>query len=109
MVEQPKPKSLEQRILERAERLWRADGAPKGQLDEYRERARELLAIEDNPGAGLLPNPAALHPEGPPPAEPIEEAELMENLGEFPGPLTDQGDTHPTPMVRKRARRVRNE
>ena len=35
--------------------------------------------------------------------EPIEEAELLENLGEFPG-RTDQGDRVPAPMTKRKAR-----
>lgn len=38
------------------------------------------------------------------PEQPVEEAELMENLGEFPNRLTDQGDRLATPMAAKRAR-----
>jgi hypothetical protein len=39
----------------------------------------------------------------PHPENPIEEAELMENLGEFPG-RTDQGDRITAPMTKQRAR-----
>ena len=41
------------------------------------------------------------HPEAN--EEPIEEAELLENLGEFPG-RTDQGDRVPAPMTKRKAR-----
>jgi hypothetical protein len=93
----------------RGERLWRADGSPKGRKAEYIERARELQAIEDNPTAGQLPNPMTAHHGEVPPSEPVEEAELMENLGEFPGQLTDQGDRLATPMTKKKARRLLHE
>lgn len=109
MPKQVGKKQSEQSIKERAERLWREDGFPEGRQAEYLERARELQAIEDNPQAGLLPNPAARHPAVIPPEQPVEEAELMENLGEFPGALTDQGDRSPVPMVRKKARRAARE
>jgi hypothetical protein len=36
---------------------------------------------------------------------PVEEAELMDNLGEFPSLLGDQGDHMQTPMTRRKARR----
>ena len=36
-------------------------------------------------------------------AQPVEEAELLENLGEFPG-RTDQGDRMLTPMTKQKAR-----
>jgi hypothetical protein len=88
-------------ILDHAERMWREDGCPPGRMDEYLERARELQAIVDNPGAGQLPNPMVTHPGGVEPAQPVEEAALQENLGEFPGRLTDQGDRRPTPMTRR--------
>jgi DUF2934 family protein len=99
----------EERIRVRAHRLWLADGCPPGREDEYWERARELEAIVENPTAGQLPNPEALHHGEIPPAEPVEEAELLENLGEFPGRLTDQGDRTPAPMTRRRARKFLRE
>ena len=85
------------------------NGSPKGRQGEYLERARELQAFEDHPTFGLLPNPMSQLHGGLPPAQPIEEAELMENLGEFPAQLTDQGDRGQVPMVRKKARRILRE
>jgi hypothetical protein len=113
--------SHEARIAERARQMWEADGRPAGQEAEFRERARELLAIAENPDAGQLPNPmiadARLSPADlagttslpgedavlPKPGgeHMIEEADIQENLGEFPGPYTDQGDRQQTPS-RKR-------
>ena len=109
MSKHPPINTPDPRIRERANRLWRADGAPKGREAEYLERARELQAIEDHPGAGLLPNPAAAHPGAVPPEEPVEEAEIMENLGEFPARLTDQGDRSPVPMTRRKVREAHKE
>lgn len=103
----PKRKAPEERILEHAERLWRADGAPPGRLGDYLERARELRAIEDHPASALLPNPMTQHGGAIPATEqPVEEAELMDNLGEFPGRFTDQGDRNPAPMTRAKASRT---
>lgn len=99
-------KKAEDRLRERAERLWREDGSPHGRMDEYVERARELLAIEAHPAAGLLPNPMTQHGGATPLAGPVEEAALMENLGEFPSRLTDQGDRSPVPMARRKAQRA---
>jgi hypothetical protein len=93
----------ENAIWDRAQRMWREDGSPKGRLEEYVERARELQAMIDNPTAGQLPNPMVTHHGVVPPAEPIEEAEIQANLGEFPA-LTDQGDRLETPMTRKQER-----
>ena len=101
--------AAEKRIHAHAMRMWHADGAPKGREGEYLERARELAAITDNPTAGLLPNPMTLHGGAIPPAEPVEEAALEENLGEFPGLLTDQGDRSPTPMTKEKARAARHQ
>jgi len=75
-------------------------GKRAAQENEYVERARELQAFVEHPAAGLLPNPMVAHPH---PEHPIEEAELMENLGEFPG-RTDQGDRVTAPMTKQRAR-----
>lgn len=93
----------EQRIRERAYHLWEADGKPHGQDIEYWERARELVGMEESAGSGLLPNPQA-HPDAPRQTG-IEEADIQENLGEFPSLMTDQGDTQPTPAPKKRTRR----
>jgi hypothetical protein len=99
----------ERRIRAHGLRMWRADGAPAGRQAEYLERARELQAIADNPSAGQLPNPMTQHGGAIPPVEPVEEAALEENLGEFPGRLTDQGDRPTAPMSRKKARRFLRE
>ncbi|MBV9784022.1 MAG: DUF2934 domain-containing protein [Acidisphaera sp.] len=82
-----------QRIRERAYHLWQADGSPHGRDLEYWERARELIGMEENPGAGQLP--ATQEPV-------IEEADIQENLGEFPDRFADQGERQPTPTRRRR-------
>lgn len=96
----------ERLIRERARRMWLEAGSPKGRESEYVERARELQAFVDHPGSGLLPNPMLAHPQPTPTAEPVEEAELLENLGEFPG-RTDQGDRLAAPMTKGKARALR--
>jgi hypothetical protein len=90
-------------IRERALRMWHEAGSPIGREDEYMERARELQAFVDHPDAALLPNPMVAHPHPGTGEQPIEEAGLLENLGEFPG-RTDQGDRMPAPMTRQQAR-----
>lgn len=99
----------DRRIRAHAMRMWRADGAPEGREAEYLERARELEAIAANPQAGRLPNPMTQHGGAIPPIQPVEEAELEENLGEFPGRLTDQGNRPSVPMTRKKALRFLRE
>jgi hypothetical protein len=92
-------------IRQRAERMWHDEGCPAGRMEDYLERARELQAIIENPTAGQLPNPMTAHHGEIGPDQPVEEAELMENLGEFPSLLGDQGDHVQTPMTRRKARR----
>ncbi|GBD50222.1 DUF2934 domain-containing protein [Methylopila sp. Yamaguchi] len=90
------------KLRERARKLWIDAGSPEGREDDYLERAKELAALESNPQAGLEPNPLADGVVTPAErGEPIEEASLQENLGEFPGPLTDQGDEAQTPRPRE--------
>ena len=85
-------------IKERARKLWVDAGSPKGREDDYIENARELAAMESSPGAGLEPNPLADGIVTPAErGEPVEEAKLQENLGEFPGLQRDQGDREQTP------------
>ena len=94
--------ATEERIRVRAYHLWLADGCPQGREAEFWERAKELQGIIDNPTSGQLPNPMTQHHGEIPTAEPVEEAELMDNLGEFPSRLTDQGDRRATPMAAKK-------
>ena len=94
----------ERRVRERAYHLWEADGKPHGHDVEFWERARELVGMEESAGSGLLPNPQQ-HPDSPRETG-IEEAEIQENLGEFPGRLVDQGEVQATPTAKKaRSRR----
>jgi hypothetical protein len=80
---------FEQRVRERAYRMWQEAGCPEGRADEHWDKARELVAIEDNQKITTKPlvNPSAAGPFG----EPIEPVETLENAGEFPT-LTDQGE-----------------
>ncbi len=93
----------EHRIRDRAYHLWNEEGRPHGRHDEYWERARTLVAMQDSAGAGQLANPevAGLDPSR---SEPVEEAFIQENLGEFPDRLADQGEVDPTPKARRAAR-----
>jgi hypothetical protein len=92
----------EKRVRERAYHLWESEGRPHGRDVEYWERARELVGMEESAGSGLLPNPQT---ESDSPRETgIEEADIQENLGEFPGRFTDQGETQPTPVTKRKAR-----
>jgi hypothetical protein len=92
----------EVRIRERAYHLWEEEGRPEGRDAEFWERAKELIGMEENADAALLPNPMkqSSHTESP-----IEEAEIQENYGEFPNRFTDQGDRQQTPRAPSRKRR----
>jgi hypothetical protein len=102
---QPSEAHLE-RIRVRAYHLWEHDGKPEGHAAEYWERARELDALENNEPT-MLPNPLVAHPGRDPDAPLVEEAALEENLGEFPGLTSDQGDSMHTPESREIAREFR--
>lgn len=80
---------FEERVRNRAYRLWQEEGCPEGRAEAHWELARELVAIEDNQKLATKPHPQnqALGPSG----EPIEPIEAVENTGEFPT-LTDQGE-----------------
>lgn len=92
----------EEQVRKRAYHLWEADGKPHGRDVEYWERARELIGMEESAGSGLLPNPQTT-PDSPRNTG-IEEAEIQENLGEFPDRLSDQGEVQATPTARRRTR-----
>jgi hypothetical protein len=90
------------RIRERAYHLWEADGRPNGRAEEFWERARELIAIEDTPVSREMPvgpgGDSLVHETR------ADEASLQDNLGEFPGRMTDQGERRQTPMTRAQLR-----
>jgi len=96
----------EERIRNRAYFLWLSEGRPRGRDSDYWERARELEAL--HMAVGLDPNPMIAHPDGPPVAEIVDEAELQANLGEFPDRVADQGERQVTPMTRSQARKARS-
>ncbi len=94
----------QQRIRERAYHLWEADGHPQGREDEFWERARELTGMEESAGAAELPNPATVPGADPDRTQPVEEAAIQENLGEFPDRSADQGERILTPARANRRR-----
>jgi hypothetical protein len=80
---------FENRVRERAYRIWQEAGCPNGRADEHWHQARELVAIEDSQKRTTKPiiDPRSAGPFG----EPIEPIEALENAGEFPT-LTDHGE-----------------
>ena len=85
----------EQRIRERAYRIWLDDGRPQGRADIHWDMASELVAIEDNQHLVRKPIERETGPTG----EPIEPTIAVENAGEFPA-MTDQGDEFSVPRRR---------
>jgi hypothetical protein len=81
----------ERRLKARAKELWKSDGAPEGKMDDYIERARELIAIELNGDTARIPVKDLPDPSSQPYGEPVEPLEAIKNQGEFPT-LTDQGE-----------------
>ena len=85
----------------RAKHLWEAAGSKPGPMDEYRERADELIRMEASGIPGQLP----IDDGSPIPGVIVEEASIQENLGEFPGArAADQGEWRETPMTRQELR-----
>ncbi|MGE0005886.1 MAG: DUF2934 domain-containing protein [Parvibaculaceae bacterium] len=80
----------EERIRERAYRLWIEEGRPDGKASEHWEKARELLELEADPEEGREEPDEGYNDPGPW-GEPVEQASVLENLGEFPT-MTDQGE-----------------
>lgn len=78
---------IEQRIRERAYRIWLEEGCPEGRELDHWDMASELVAIEDGQQSTLKPIDQNLGRAG----EPIEPIEAVRNAGEFPT-LTDQGE-----------------
>jgi hypothetical protein len=89
---------LEQRIRERAYRLWEQEGRPEGRADVHWDEATELVAIEQNLRFTMQPpHPERFGPTG----EPIEPLVAVENQGEFPT-ITDQGEEQSYPTRKRR-------
>jgi hypothetical protein len=92
----------QERIRERAHRIWEREGRPDGRDAQHWEMAREEIAIEDNQGLATKPNPAAegkVYADGTEDAEEITAAE--EAMADMPGPA-NQGESEAYPMARKR-------
>jgi hypothetical protein len=80
---------FDERVRERAYRLWVEEGCPDGRSEAHWDMARELVAIEQNQKLATRP---LREPEES--GEPVEPIEALRNAGEFPT-LTDQGEQSP--------------
>lgn len=91
---------FENRVRKRAYDLWQEEGCPPGRADVHWDKARELVAIEDN--QKLTTKPVGAGHRAGPTGEPVEPIEAVENAGEFPT-LTDQGEEQAAPRRRRAA------
>jgi hypothetical protein len=80
----------EERIRERAYRLWLEEGQPEGKDAEHWEKARELLALESDPEEGKKGIAEGFNKTGPW-GEPVEQTAALKSQGEFPA-TPDQGE-----------------
>ena len=97
--------AFEQRIRERAHQIWMEEGQPEGREDAHWEMARELVAQQDGQHLATEPNPAAKGKQRARGDESAEPLQAVENLGDLPGALTDQGDRQAYPKPRPTTRR----
>ncbi len=95
---------FEERVRRRAHRMWQEEGCPEGRAEVHWDKARELVAIEDNHKLTLQPIIAGT--EGPT-GEPIEPIEAVENAGEFPTPDRSGRRANLSRTARARPDRVR--
>lgn len=88
---------FEKRVRDRAYKLWQEEGCPEGRADVHWDKARELVAIEENIDLTLkpLPRPADFGNYG----EPVEPLGPAENTGETPT-IVDQGEEQTIPHRR---------
>jgi hypothetical protein len=88
------------RVRRRAYHLWQEEGCPPGREHVHWDKARELVAIEDNQKLATVPvkRARASGPTG----EPVEPILAAESLGDLPT-LTDQGEEQTVPKRRRSA------
>ena len=97
----------DERVKAWAKRLWEEAGRPAGGMEDYLDRASELVAIEENSDLTRRPlrGDEVGRPEedavissdhSGPTGEPVEPIEAVANTGEFPT-LTDQGEGEQVP------------
>jgi len=88
--------NFHERVRQRAYRLWVEEGCPQDRSEVHWDKARELVAIEENQKLTTKPVPREQGSAG----EPVEPIEAVENAGEFPT-LTDQGEEQTAPKRRR--------
>jgi hypothetical protein len=88
---------FDERVRQRAYRLWVEEGCPEGRSDAHWDKARELVAIEEN--HRHTTKPVVNEPWG----EPVEPIEAVKNAGEFPT-MTDLSEQQAAPKRTEAAR-----
>ena len=84
----------EERIRAKAYQIWLDEGCPNGRDEAHWERARQLVAIEDNPESGRMPIPDGdqVGEWG----EPVEDSEIAANsVGELPTTVDEDEQAYP--------------
>ena len=93
-MDDPRSFAVEERIRAKAYQIWLEEGCPSGRDMVHWEMARQLVAIEDNPGAGRKPIP-----EGDQVGEwgePVEDSRAAENsVGELPTMVDEDEQIYP--------------
>lgn len=95
--------TVEDRIRERAHHIWEREGRPDGRAADHWALAREEIAIEDNVGRTLLPNPSKGPDDTAAGSEPLEPALSLASQADMPG-LEDQGKAFRVPGSAEGAR-----
>ncbi len=96
---------LEERIRERAHRIWEEEGRPEGREREHWDMASELVAQQDGMRGTLERNPSHGGDDEAQRTQPVEPLLSAENLGDTPG-LTDQGEERQFPSRDNLSRRT---
>jgi hypothetical protein len=78
---------FDDRVKQRAYRLWVEEGCPEGRSEVHWDKARELVAVEENQRLATQPAPRGERGRG----EPMESIASIRNAAEFPT-MRDQGD-----------------
>lgn len=82
---------LEDRIRDRAHRIWEEEGRPEGRDRAHWDMASELVAQQDGLRDTLAPNPSHGPDDTARTTRPVEPQVAAESLGDLPG-LRDQGE-----------------
>lgn len=100
------PDDLSERIRRRAYHIWEREGRPEGREADHWELASEEIAIEDNIGQTLRPNPSRGPDDEAVRTEPVEPLASPQAQTESIGP-TSQDEAQPVPKPRGTRRRTR--